>query len=171
MCSRQSEPSRSISGRRAGLVLAILGGVTALAGAQAPSAPPPSGESFDVTHYEVSLALHVDAGAVSGRERIDLVLRENAGSLVFDSGGLIVDSVTSGPRLRSGQGALPFVQRAQRLIVTLPAGARAGERRRIDISYHGTPRTGLTMLATGAQAYTTFSTSHWMIAVNARRMG
>jgi aminopeptidase N len=140
------------------LAFLIAAGAT-LGRAQAPT-PSASGESFDVVHYEVALALDVAAGAISGKERIDLIFRKNAESLVFDSGGLTVDSVTSG-------GSLPFVQRAQRLIVTLPAGARAGERRRIDIGYHGTPRTGLTLLAAAAQAYTTFSTSHWMITVNA----
>ena len=82
-------------------------------------------------------------------------------TLVFDSGALVVDSI------ESGGAALPFVQRARRLIVTLPRPARAGDTRRLALAYHGSPRTGLTLLARSAQAYTAFSTSHWMVAVDA----
>jgi aminopeptidase N len=67
--------------------------------------------------------------------------------------------------MRGGTRVLP--QAAQRLIVTLPAPARAGDQRRLDITYHGAPRTGLTLLAGGGQAIHTFSTSQWMPAVDA----
>jgi aminopeptidase N len=159
MCSRQSDPSRNTERRAAvagGFVCALVF-AAALVRAQAPV--PPSGVSVDVGHYAVELALDVAAATISGRERIDLGIREPTSSLVFDCGALVVDSVESG-------GALPFVQRARYLVVTLPVEARAGERRRLDIGYHGAPRTGLTLLAASAQAYTTFSTSQWMVAVD-----
>jgi aminopeptidase N len=155
MSSRQSAPSRST---KAGVVLAVVTG-TALLRAQV--AVPPAGASFDVAHYAVTLDLDLAAGSVTGIERIELTVSEPTTSLVFDSGGLVVDAVRA-----DGASALPFVQRARRLIVTLPAEARAGERRTIDVTYHGTPRNGLTLLAAGAQAYTSFSTSQWMVAVD-----
>jgi aminopeptidase N len=138
-----------------------VAGATALVLAQPPDTVPPSGGTFDVTHYTVVLDLDVDAGSVTGTERIELTVRDTTASLVFDSGTLIVDAV----RTEEGGGPLPFVQQARRLIVTLPANARAGDRRTIEIDYHGAPRNGLTQLPT--QAYTTFSTSQWMVAVDA----
>ena len=124
---------------------------------------PPSGTTFDVRHYGVALSLDVAAGTITGQQRVDLAISEPTASLVFDSGTLVVDSVrTDG----ASSGSLPFVQRARRLIVTLPAEAAAGTRRALDITYHGAPRTGLTLSAAGAQAYTAFSTSQWMVAVD-----
>jgi aminopeptidase N len=159
MCSRQSARSRSIKGCAAGAgFILVLVAAAALQGAQTPV--PPSGVTFDVGHYRVQLALDVAAGTIAGTEHIELTAREATTSFVFDSGALVVDSVASG-------GPLPFTQRERRLIVTLPAEARAGERRQLDITYHGAPRSGLTLLAKSAQAYTTFATSQWMPAVNA----
>ena len=132
----------------------VLAAATALLRAQ--ESVPPSGISFDVRHYAVDLSLDVAAGTIAGKERIELTLGEPTTSLVFDSGALIVDDVDG----------LRFEQRARRLIVTLPAEMRAGERRTLGITYHGAPRTGLTLLAAGAQAYTAFSTSQWMVAVD-----
>ena len=167
MCSPQSVPSRSIeavsnrppSGRAVCVVVFLT--TAALLRAQEPV--PPSGISFDVRHYGVALSLDVAAGTITGKERVDLTMSEPATSLVFDSGALVVDSVQMDG---ASSGSLPFVQRARRLIVTLPAEARAGERRTLAITYHGAPRTGLTLLATSAQAYTAFSTSQWMVALD-----
>ena len=144
---------------RPGLILLLV--LTAAALVRTQTEVPPSGGTFDVTHYAVELDLDVDAGSIAGRERIELTVHEPTATLVFDSGALVVDSIES-----SGAG-LPFVQRASRLVVTLPGPARAGDTRRLAIAYHGTPRTGLTLLAGSAQAYTAFSTSHWMVAVDA----
>ena len=165
MCSRQSGPSRSTDRVRAGGILVLIAGVAALARAQQPPEVPPGGTAFDVGHYAVTLELDVAAGGITGKERVELTVREATASLVFDSGALIVDSVRVGTA--SGGTPLSFRQAAQRLIVTLPAPARAGERHALDIAYHGAPRTGLTLLAKSAQAYTTFSTSQWMPTVNA----
>jgi aminopeptidase N len=140
---------------------AFLFALVAAASMQAQPDAPRAGEFFDVTHYALELDLDVEGRALAGRERIDLIVREASTSLVFDSGALTVDAVYD------GSSPLVFEQRAQRLIVSLPAAARAGEQRHLEIAYHGAPRTGLSILAPNAQAYTTFSTSHWMIAVDA----
>jgi aminopeptidase N len=133
----------------------------ALAAAQAP--PRVEGTAIDVSQYAVALDLDVEHGAISGREFLELNMLAPGTAIVLNSGALVVDSVrhfgASGERI-------PFRQEAQRLIVTLPTLAREGERQRLDIVYHGTPRTGLTLLAGSAQVYTTFSTSHWMPAVD-----
>jgi aminopeptidase N len=137
-----------------------VAGAAALVWARQPDTVP-SGGTFDVTHYTVALDLGVDAGSVTGTEQIELTVRDTTTPLVFDSGTLVVDAV----RTAEAGDRLPFVQQSRRLIVTLPASARAGDRRRIEISYHGAPRNGLTLLPT--QAYTTFATSQWMVTVDA----
>src|SRR5688572_1178462 len=166
MCSPQSEPSRSTERGLTALLVVLAAG---LAPAQQPDAVPPSGGTFDVRHYAVTLDLAVAEGTITGTARIELTADRPTSSLVFDSGALTIDSVRSGVRADTAGAdtALPFRQAAQRLIVTLPVPARAGDQRRLDIAYHGAPRTGLTLLAKRAQAYTTFSTSQWMPAVNA----
>jgi len=159
MYSPPSGRSRSI---RAGGLLLLSAATAALVTAQAPSRV--EGTAIDVSHYTVALELDVDRGTISGREILELTMRAPDTAIVVNSGALVVDSVrTSG----ANGGRISFKQDAQRLIVTLPAPAREGERQRLDITYHGTPRTGLTLLAGGGQAYTTFSTSQWMPAVDA----
>jgi aminopeptidase N len=165
MCSPQSEPSPSTE---RGLTALLIVLAAALAAAQQPDAVPPAGGTFDVRHYTVTLDLAVAEGTITGTERIELTVDQPTSALVFDSGALTIDSVRAlQVGTASGGTALPFRQAAQRLIVTLPVPARAGDQRRLDIAYHGAPRTGLTLLAKRAQAYTTFSTSQWMPAVNA----
>jgi hypothetical protein len=72
MCSPQSARSRRTDA--AGL-LAVLAVGAALVGAQAPPSAP-AGASFDVRHYAVELTLDLEAGAMTGTERIDLSVRE-----------------------------------------------------------------------------------------------
>jgi len=155
MCSPPSAPSRSI---RTGVLLVLIAAAAALVAAQTPAA---SGTPIDVAHYTVALDLDVDRGSISGKEQIELTIRAPGTALVFDSGALVVDSV------RMDDGALSYAQDAQRLLVALPAPASEGAQRRLDISYHGTPRNGLTLNADKQQAYTTYSTSQWMVAVDA----
>jgi len=162
MCSPPSAPSPNTE---RGLTALLIVLAAALAPARQPDAVPPAGGTFDVRHYAVTLDLAVAEGTITGTERIELIVDQPTSSLVFDSGTLTIDSVRVGTA--SGGPATSFRQAAQRLIVTLPVPARAGDQRRLDITYHGTPRTGLALLAGGGQAYTTFSTSHWMPAVDA----
>jgi aminopeptidase N len=158
MCSTQSARSPGI---RLGVAALLVAGATALVLGRPPDTVPAAGGTFDVTHYTVALDLDVDAGVISGTERIELTVRDTTASLIFDSGTLVVDAV----RTAEARGTLLFVQQEHRLIVTLPSNARPGDRRAIEITYHGAPRTGLTQLPT--EAYTTFSTSQWMVAVDA----
>ena len=154
MCSPPSAPSPST---RIGVLLVLIAAAAAIIAAQ----PPVAGTPIDVSHYEVALDLDVDHGSITGKEQIELTIRAPGTALVFDSGALVVDSV------RMDNGALSYAQDAQRLIVALPSAASEGAQRRLDITYHGAPRNGLTLLAERQQAYTTFSTSQWMVAVNA----
>ena len=143
---------------RTGLIAACL--LVAAASVRTQPEVPASGGSFDVTHYGVEIDLDVSGGTIAGRERIELTVREPATSLVFDSGALVVDSV------ETGGAAVPFVQRARRLIVTPPQPSRPGDTVGLAIAYHAAPKNGLTLLEASAQAYTAFSTSQWMVAVD-----
>ena len=165
MCSRLSARSRSTRAVPNCPPFVRAVGVLVLSAAllRAQESTPPSGIGFDVRHYGVELSLDVAAGTIAGKERVDLTISEPTASLVFDSGTLTVDSV----RIDAANGStVPFVQRERRLIVTLPVEARPRDRRTLDITFHGAPRTGLTLSAAGAQAYTTFSTSQWMVTVD-----
>jgi aminopeptidase N len=159
MYSPQSARSRSTD---AGLVLVFAAAAATLAAAQ--PAAVIEGAAIDVSRYTISLDLDVDHGAISGTELLELTMRAPGAAIVLNSGTLVVDSVR---QFGAGGESVPFRQDAQRLIVTLPAPARQGDLRRLHIEYHGTPRTGLTLLAGNAQSYTAFSTSHWMPAVDA----
>jgi len=163
MCSPPSGPSRSTERGSASLAgLALLAAVvTAFLAAPQPPVPR-AGGTFDVTRYLVELDLNLESGTITGREQIDAVVHDSAAELVLDSGGLVVDSVEL-----DGTARVPFTQRTQRLFVTLPSPSPRDGRVRLGLTYHGAPRTGLTLLAGSAQAYTTFSTSQWMVAVDA----
>jgi aminopeptidase N len=152
------------SGRTVGVLVLVVGvAATAIVAAQRPT--PAAGTPIDVSHYAVALDLDVDRGSISGTERIELTMRAPGTALVFDSGALVVDSVSTDSA--GGSRTVPFAQDAQQLIVALPAPAREGDQKRLDIAYHGRPRNGLTLSADRQQAYTTFSTSQWMVAVDA----
>src|SRR5215471_13158559 len=109
---------------RAGLAFVFALTLATATRAQEPSVA--SGESFDVRHYAVQLDLDVAAGAIAGREQIDLAMTSPGKALVFDCGALIVDAVAAGGR------AVAFTQAARKLTLTLPDAARAGGTRRID---------------------------------------
>ena len=168
-CSRPSARSRSTSEVsalpvRAGLILLFVLTAAALAPARSRRPCRRPAETFDVRHYAVDARSRRRRGTITGTERIELTVRTNprrhSSSTAAPYVGRPVDTASGGT-------AMPFGSAAQRLIVTLPVPARAGDQRRLDIAYHGAPRTGLTLLAKSAQAYTTFSTSQWMPAVNA----
>jgi aminopeptidase N len=139
--------------------MVFVAAAAALVAAQVPSTR--AGTPIDILRYTVALDLDVDHGVVTGKERIELTTRGTGRVLAFDSGALVVDSV------RMDGTALSFAQEAQWVFVSLPGAALAGDRQRLDFAYHGTPRNGLTMLTARQQAYTTFSTSQWMVTVNA----
>lgn len=62
---------------------------------------------------------------------------------------------------------MPFADAGSRVVIRLPRAAKAGERHEIEIDYHGAPRFGLVLHAGRTQTYTIFSTSQWMVCVDA----
>ena len=135
------------------------------AAAAAQPVAPPAGAAFDALHYAVRLDPDVSAGTLKGREALAVRIGTYgvgvpASTLTFDCGELTIDTV------HENGAVVPFAREGRRLVLRLQRPARPNERRRFDIEYHGAPRFGLTLLGDRAQAYTTFSTSQWMVAVD-----
>ncbi|HKY04886.1 MAG TPA: M1 family metallopeptidase [Blastocatellia bacterium] len=118
--------------------------------------------SFDVIHYDLRLEPDIVTKSVKGRVMIRLVARaKRLDSVEFDCGDLIIGSV------RERGESQAFNTRDRRLLVTLSRPAREGDRREIEVQYHGAPRQGLRFFPDQQQIYTVFSTSHWMVCVDA----
>ena len=90
-----------------------------------------------------------------------VVTAANQNTIDLDSGDLTVDAV------REGQSPLDFETRDRHVLVKWPRPAGLNETREIEFVYHGAPRSGILFPAERSQVYTVFSTSQWMICVNA----
>ena len=120
-----------------------------------------SPRQFEVTHYDVLLEPHIDTKEVSGTVMLTVTaLDPRADTLVLNRGNLEVESV------EEGGAPLRFTQEPSLVRITVSPG-RTRDPRSIAITYRGTPRSGLVILPERQQMYTIFSTSQWMIAVDA----
>lgn len=118
--------------------------------------------AFDVIHYSLRLEPDIDQKSLVGKESIKLVARSaNLSEVEFNCGQLTIDSVTE------GETAQKFVRRENRVIISLSRPAKIGETREIKIDYHGSPRYGIRFFSDRQQVYTIFSTSQWMICIDA----
>jgi aminopeptidase N len=118
--------------------------------------------SVAIVHYDVRLRLDLAAESVSGA--LAATARGHgtgSTSLVLDVGELTIDSVTAGSQ------RLAFSVTEHRLSVSLPAPLSEGRSSRVSVTYHGQPKRGLRFFKDRQQAYTVFSTSQWMPAVDA----
>ena len=117
---------------------------------------------FDVLHYDARVEPDVINKTVNGRVSIRLVAREDGlGALEFDCGELSIDAV------RAGAKAERF-ERLERVVkVFLSRPARAGETREVEFEYHGAPRRGIRFYPERELVYTVFTTSQWMVCVDA----
>jgi len=138
------------------LVCVLIGaGHLPAASAQGPGAP------FDVVHYDARIEPDIAAGTVRGTVAVSVAAgTEGPGTITLDRGTLEIDAV------REDDAELTFTTPPGRVEIRLERPAPAGERREIEIDYHGTPRHGLELVPERSQAYTIFSTSQWMPAVD-----
>ncbi|MGO4774531.1 hypothetical protein AB4084_03235, partial [Lysobacter sp. 2RAB21] len=121
-----------------------------------------AGANLDVLHYTARIEPDIGAKSLRGQVSIRLALRsDGAQQLEFDAGDLDIERV--GER---GQ-ALNFEKVEQRLRVRLPKPGAAGERHEIDIAYRGAPRYGLEFHPERGEVYTIFSTSQWLVCIDA----
>ena len=117
--------------------------------------------AIDVLHYEVELSPNLPARSVAGTERIEFRATTTTAMVEFDCGDLEIQSVRDGAR------PMPFTVKDRRLRLQWREPLKEGDTRKISIVYHGTPRRGMTFEPDREQIYTVFSTSQWMVAVDA----
>lgn len=133
-----------------------------LACAQLWAQPAPPQRAIDVLHYSADIQPDIAAKTIRGRVVIRVAVQSNAlKAIEFDNDGLSVDAV------RDSGTALLFAQHDKRLTIQLSRPANVGEQREIEIDYHGAPRFGLQFHPNRSQLYTIFSTSQWLIGIDA----
>ena len=144
---------------RAAWAWALVGGA-----AFAQGEPPRAGSGIDVLHYTAQIEPDLAQRSLRGQVAIRFqALVAGQQQIEFDAGELQVESVRE-----NGQ-ALAFEKLDQRLRVKLPAPAAAGQRREIQIAYRGAPKFGLEFHPERSEVYTVFSTSQWLVCVDAPR--
>jgi len=117
---------------------------------------------FDVLHYDAQVEPDISRKTITGKVLIRLIVRDDHLTAIdFDCGELTIDAV------REGGQALKFERREHRLRATLSRPAKAGERHTLEVEYHGSPRRGIRFFSEQEQVYTVFSTSHWMVCIDA----
>lgn len=118
--------------------------------------------TIDVLHYAARLQPNLPERTLRGQVAIALrVLDDGHETIEFDSGELTVDAV------REAAAPLAFTRDGPHLLIRLPRPSVAGVRRVFEIDYHGAPRFGLEFHPERSQLYTIFSTSQWLVAIDA----
>ena len=93
---------------------------------------------YDLQHSKISLRFDLDQKKVLGEVTHSLlILREGTAKISFDSVGLTIQSVTL------NKAAAKFETSADKLIVSLSAAAKAGDKFDVAIRYEGKPAKGL----------------------------
>jgi len=93
---------------------------------------------YDLQHSKISLRFDIEQKKVLGEVTHSLsILREGITKIGFDSVGLSIQSVTV------NKSAAKFLMFPDKLIVPLPAAAKAGEKFDIAIRYEGKPAKGM----------------------------
>jgi aminopeptidase N len=115
-----------------------------------------------VIHYTALVEPDIATKTVKGHVVIRFVTTADRLDVInLDRGELTVDTV------REGGTPLEFVQGDRRLGVRLSRQAKLRETREIKVEYHGAPRFGLQFSPDRSQVYTVFSTSQWLVCVDA----
>jgi aminopeptidase N len=118
--------------------------------------------SFDVLHYEARLDPDLSEKKLRGRVLISLVTSvAGLSDIGFDAGDLKIDAV------RERGKPLSFEKIGEQLLVRLPAQPNAGAKHDVEIYYHGSPSFGLEFHPERSELYTIFSTSQWLVCVDA----
>jgi aminopeptidase N len=142
------------------VTLALTIAKAALVTAQTPSS---ERAVIDVVHYDATLEPDVQAGTVTGFVRIRVAATTLAEQLTLDRGALAIDAV----RIDAVDQRFDVIERhvSVHLHPPLPAGAT----REVEVTYHGTPRSGLQFPPDRAQVYAIFTTSDWLPSVDVPR--
>ena len=126
----------------------------------------PRQPGVDIVNYSFRLTLSDDSDVIEGETVVTFrVVREGVSSLTLDlvqpkaatpDRGMVVSAVTEAGK------SLVFDHRDDRLAIRLDPVARAGETRRVAVSYRGIPATGL-LIAPNKHGERTFFSDNWPI--------
>ena len=131
----KANPHRS---RPAFLALAALLAIFIPAAQLRADEPYARSRDYDLQHSKIALRFDLDQKRVLGEVTHWLsILRGGSTKVFFDSVGLTIQSVTL------NRAAIKFETSADKLIVPLPAAAKAGDKFEIAIRYEGKPAKGL----------------------------
>ncbi|HYL84704.1 MAG TPA: M1 family aminopeptidase [Candidatus Angelobacter sp.] len=112
--------------------------VVAAAAALRADEPYARSRDYDLQHSRIALRFDLEQKKVLGDVTHSLlILRDGTSKISFDSVGLTIESVTV------NKSAAKFETTADKLIVPLPAAAKAGDKFDIAIRYQGKPTKGL----------------------------
>src|SRR5580692_8660444 len=93
---------------------------------------------YDLQHSKIALRFDVDQKKVLGDVTHSLfILRDGTAKISFDSVGLTIQSVTL------NKSAAKFETSSDKLIISLPAAAKSGDKFEITIRYEGKPAKGM----------------------------
>lgn len=117
---------------------------------------------FDITHYDAQVEANIVNKTVAGKVSITFLSRiDNLAVIELDCGDLIIDAV------RAAGEAQRFTRLDHRISIALTHPAKAGEMRKVEVDYHGTPRRGIRFFPELDQVYTVYATSQWLVSVDA----
>lgn len=143
------------------LALIFLSGVycNQTMGKQAGSTP---AAEFDVIHYDAEIEPDLTNKTLKGRETIRFVARANRlAGIEIDCGELTIDTA-----FESGI-PLQFSTKDRKLHIVFSGPSRKKEIHQVELSYHVAPKRGIRFFPELQQVYTVFSTSQWMVCVDA----
>jgi aminopeptidase N len=143
-------------------IMRALAGALIYATLQVQAQPLTLGAQWDALHYAAQIELDVTQHSVSGTVTISVMpLQAGLKTLRLNAGMLDIQAVT-----QSGQSLL-FEKDAGVLTIHLQAPTKPNEAQTVNVTYRGTPKTGITFLPEAAQVFTAFSTSQWMPCIDA----
>ena len=118
--------------------------------------------AFDILHYDAQVQPDIANKSISGKVLIQLVSTvAELKAIDLNCGDLTIDTV------KEKGAAQKFLKNDQRLHILLSRSAKANEKRELEIEYHGIPRRGIRFFPEQQQVYTVFSTSHWLVCIDA----
>src|SRR5882762_10064726 len=124
--------------RRAFLALAALLAIFIAAPQLLADEPYARSRDYDLQHSKIALRFDLDQKKILGEVTHSLsILRDGTTKIAFDSVGLTIQSVTL------NKTAAKFETSADKLIIPLPAAARAGDKFEIAVRYEGKPAKGI----------------------------
>ncbi|MEZ5427582.1 MAG: M1 family metallopeptidase [Pyrinomonadaceae bacterium] len=117
---------------------------------------------FEVAQYDAEIMPNLIDRSIQGKVSITFnALVKDLKEITLNAGVLEIDAV------KQGSSALRFEKKDGLLKIQLDRPLKIGEKREVEIVYHGTPKFGIQFFPEQKQVYTIFSTSQWMPCVDA----